>query len=442
MGIFKTTISGIQKNSNNKSHTVLKYLIALILITLPLKNILVSMATISLVVASLFLKKRQGFNFKRTFLIPVLFFGIMTLSLLWTKDFHSSWSGLQKDLSFLIFPLIFFIIPKVSKESQNNIFRIYSFGMVCYAAFYIIKASIDFVNLNNFTVFFNNNLVPIDPGAIYMSVFASLALFYFVQLEHKKNSEKGALAILTLFIFLLSSKSIITVDFIIIVWFYAFYAKIPKETKALTILAVSSFLFFSIFFVKEVKDRFLVEYETAFVDNISHGKQNKQPEKTHTISIKEAWTTNTFQQTDFFPGTALRVYQARIFKEMLQEEPLFLKGYGIEASQYKIREKAKQHNLFYEYGEYNFHNQYLQSFAELGIAGFLLLAIMLFTNLYNGLTKKDFLHIAFAITMIMLFLSESFFCRQRGIVFFIVLYCLFNSSTKKETNLSNQKQMI
>jgi len=85
----------------------------------------------------------------------------------------------------------------------------------------------------------------------------------------------------------------------------------------------------------------MVEYETAFVDNISHRKQNKQPEKNHNVSIKEAWNNNKFQQTDFFPGTALRVYQARIFKEMLQEEPLFLKGFGLEASQYRIREKPK-----------------------------------------------------------------------------------------------------
>jgi FlaA1/EpsC-like NDP-sugar epimerase len=141
-----------------------------------------------------------------------------------------------------------------------------------------------------------------------------LTWHYFIHLENKKNIEKGALFTLTVFIFLLSSKSIITVDFIIIVWFYAFYAKIHNANKALTISALSLFLFFSIFFVKEVKDQFLVEYETAFADNITHEKLNKQPEKNHNVSIKEAWTNNKFQQTDFFPGTALRVCQTRIFK--------------------------------------------------------------------------------------------------------------------------------
>ncbi len=435
MGIFKTTISGFPKDSKDKQQAFLEYLIALILITLPLKNIFVSIATISLVITSVFLNKSQGFNFKRAFFIPILFFGIMAMSLLWTKNYNDTLSGIQKVLSFLVIPMVFFAIPQVSKESLNNIFRIYGFGMVFYAVFYIAIASKCYLETNNTNVFFNINLVPIDPGAIYMSVFASLALFYFVQIEKKKSIEKVSLSIITVFIFLLSSKSIITIDFIIIVWFYAFYAKIPNGTKVLTILAVSLFLLFSIFFVKEVKDRFLVEYETAFVDNISHGKSKKKPEKTHNVSIKEAWTNTKFQQTDFFPGTALRVYQARIYKEMLQEEALFLKGFGLEASQYRIRQKAKEHNLFYDYGEFNFHNQYIQSLAELGIVGLLILVIMLFVNLNNGLLKKDFLHIAFAITMIMLFLSESFFCRQRGIVFFILLYCLFNAWAKNRDNI-------
>ena len=185
MGIFKTTISGFPKYSKDKQQAFLVCLIALILITLPLKNIFVSIATISLVITSVFLNKSQGFNFKRAYFIPILFFGIMAMSLLWTKNYNDTLSGIQKALSFLVIPMVFFAIPQVSKESLNNIFRIYGFGMVFYAVFYIAIASKCYFETNNTNVFFNINLVPIDPGAIYMSVFASLALFYFVQIEKK-----------------------------------------------------------------------------------------------------------------------------------------------------------------------------------------------------------------------------------------------------------------
>jgi len=118
----------------------------------------------------------------------------------------------------------------------------------------------------------------------------------------------------------------------------------------------------------------------------------------------------------------------------LAEQPIFLKGFGLEGSQDYIQAKAKQHNLNPLYGTYNFHNQYVQTFAELGVIGFLILVFMLFINLKNAFKYKDFLHITFAITMIMLFLVGIVFLADKEELFFlIVLYCLFNSTSIQET---------
>ena len=65
--------------------------------------------------------------------------------------------------------------------------------------------------------------------------------------------------------------------------------------------------------------------------------------------------------------------------------------------------------------------------APLGVVGFVLLIIMVFINLKNAFKSKDFVHIAFAILMISLFLTESFLWRQRGVLFFMIFYCLFNT---------------
>ncbi len=410
------------------------YLLAIVLSTLPLGNIYVSIATILFLVITFFSVKKSLFKIQKDFYFPIVFFLVMIMSLIWSVNIQSSLSGLQKSLSFIVFPFAFFALPNFNKDLLNKIFKIFSFSMSFYALFYLLNALVGFVDTHDFSLFFYNSLVPIDPGAVYMSVFASFALFYFIQLSHKSVFEIIALSILTIFLFLLSSKSIITVDFIIIICYYAFFAEIPSSTKTLTIFMVSVFLFFSIFFVKEVKERFMIEYETAFVDNTLENSLEKANVKIHNVSIEEAWNDTKFNKTDFFPGTALRIYQIRIFKEIMLENNKFLTGFGLEASQEQIRLKASENNLHQDYGEYNFHNQYLQTFAELGILGLIVLVWMLFVNIINALRNKDFLHIAFAITMIMLFLSESFFCRQRGIVFFIVLYCLFNVTTTKQIN--------
>jgi len=116
-----------------------------------------------------------------------------------------------------------------------------------------------------------------------------------------------------------------------------------------------------------------------------------------------------------------------MFTEFLFEEPIFWNGFGLNASLSKLQQKEKFYNLYPGYGNFNFHNQYVQVFAELGIIGFVILLFMLFLNIKNALKYKDFLHIAFAILMISLFLTESFLWRQRGVLFFMIFYCLLNT---------------
>lgn len=409
-----------------KNPSVFIYLLAAVLISIPLKNIFVSLTTIAFVIVSFFYIKSTKIVFNKFLVLPIAFYLLMGLSLLWTRDSKLTLGGLQKELPFLFVPIAFLFAPKLTKSDVYKVFKLYSFSMVLYAFYYFINAIIRYSETKNSIVFFYHELVTNELNAIYVSVFASFAVFYFISLGSKTLFEKLALFILSILVFLLSSKSIITIDFIMIICYYSFFAPIPKSVKRTTLIAVSSFLLFSLFFVKEVKERFLLEYETAFVDNTINNKIGNDNTKVYNVSLKQAWNNKTFQQNNFFPGTALRVYQVRIFKEMLQEENIFFTGFGLEASQDKIQKKALQHNLYNGYGEFNFHNQYVQTFSELGIFGFLILLGMLHLNFKKAWSEKDFLHIAFAITMIILFLSESFFCRQRGIVFFITIYCMFN----------------
>lgn len=418
---FLKISSLIRKNS------IFVFLIAAILVVIPLKHIYGSIATILFIAVALVTFKKSNFFISKEYLLPILLYFLMILSLFWTRDFTLSKNGLQKELPFLFIPFAFIIIPKLTKEFVYKIIAIYSYSMVLYALYYFINAIIRYFKTKNSTVFFYHELVTLDLNAIYVSVFVSFAMFYFINKNSKLILDKIALSILILLVFLLSSKSVITIDFILIICYYSLFSNIPNTVKTTTIIAVSLFLILSLFFVKEVKDRFLLEYETAFVDNTVNNKIGDDNAKVYNVSLKQAWCEEKFQGNHFFPGTALRVYQFRIFREMILEENFLFTGFGLEAAQDKIREKAKKNTLYPGYGEYNFHNQYIQTFSELGLFGFLILITMLSFNVKNAWRSKDFLHIVFAVTMIILFLTESFFCRQRGVIFFITIYCMFNS---------------
>jgi O-antigen ligase len=84
----------------------------------------------------------------------------------------------------------------------------------------------------------------------------------------------------------------------------------------------------------------------------------------------------------------------------------------------------------------NFHNQYIQVFAELGIVGFLLLLLMLVLSISNAIASKNYFHIAFSVLMLSLFITESFLWRQRGVTFFIVMYCVLNIKVKSEKTIT------
>ncbi|UOK43169.1 MULTISPECIES: O-antigen ligase family protein [Flavobacterium] len=420
----------LEKRGLINKESVFSCLLAGILIAIPLKYAFSSLATILLITVAFSSFFKIKFSFNTHLFLPVIFYLIMLTSLMWTSDTELTSGGLQKELAFLFVPLPFLFIPDIKKINRHLVFRLFSLSMVFYALFYFVKAALRYRTTGDISVFFYHELVTQDLSAIYVSVFASFAIFYFVAKKNKNYFEKAALFILIALVFLLSSKSIITIDFILIVCYYSFFSDIPKSVKGTTVIAVFSFLFFSLVYVKEVRERFLLEYETAFVDNTVNNKIGNDNAKVFNVSLKQAWHNDKFQPNHFFPGTALRIFQIRAFKEMLDGNSILLTGFGLQASQNKIREKVAEHNLNLGYGDFNFHNQYVQTFAEIGIFGFFVLITMLYSNLKNAWKNEDFLHIAFAVTMIVLFLTESFFCRQRGVLFFITLYCVFNSTLK------------
>lgn len=379
---------------------------------------------------SLFQLKNKKFYFQKELFLFVLLYVLMLFSLTWTIDTKLTTSALLKGLSFFLIPFCFFLNPPLSEEGKNKIIKYYSYAFFGYAVFYLLKATIRFFITKDSSVFFYHELVTFDVNAIHVSVYISIAFFWFLLKKTKTTLDKLALLVLFVLLFLLSSKNIIVLFFLLLGLSLIFILKI-RASQLYIVFGLATVL--GLAFSGKIKDRFLIEIES----NQDSGKVNQEISNSsglvYNVSIKEAWTKDQFQPNDYFPGTALRVYQARIFTEIIQEENRIFTGYGLNATDEKIKQKRIENNLYHEYDNFNFHNQYIQIFAELGIVGFIVLVLILFINLKNAIKTKHFVHFSFAILMISLFLTESFLSRQRGILFFILLYCLFNSKTEKRS---------
>lgn len=428
---FKEIITDFnQDKSNNFVNTFL----ILTLISIPFYNFINTF-----IIVLFFLTSLRSFKLKKevnySILLLIIFYLLMAFSWFWSVDKSLTLKALSKEIPLLTIPLCFLLIKDNLIFNLNKILKYYSYSIVFLTFYFLAKAFYNYLFNREIDVFLFHNLVSKELNAVHFSVFVSLAFFYFSTKELKKIKDYLFAFFLLIFLFLLSSKNIILSTFILATIYFFYFSKSANKMRLRNIFLLGFFILSLISF-NLIKERLIFEFKIKADSSIGHTVINKKDVGSNVISMKEAWCNERFNQTDYFSGSSFRVYQTRLFCEFLNEENIFWTGFGLNASYNKIEKKGVYYNVFQGnneiegYQKKNFHNQYIQTFAELGIIGFILLVLILFTNLKKAIINKDFMHIAFAILMISLFLTESFLWRQRGVVFFTVFYCLFNSNKK------------
>ena len=421
--LFKKVITSTKKGD-------LFIFILLVLITIPFANILNSICIGLLFAITLVFFNKNNFNKNTSLLLPIVLCALMALSFFWSIDKSTYIKSLSKEISLLLIPLVFIFSKKIFKQEKDKIIKYFSYSIVVFSTYFIVRAFLNFI-INDRNIFFGHELVTKELNAVHYSVFVSFSLFYFIKYE--ANTLKSIIIQLFLvsFLFLLQTKIIIITSAFLICLYFFFYSKSANKMRLRNIVMLG-IVFFSFLFFNRIREKIEFEFQLNKDNNIGHTVIPKEIVGDRIISMKEAWENDKFEQTDFFSGASFRVYQFRMFLEIMKEENVFFQGLGLNASYKKLEEKGLKYNVFQGnettegYQKKNFHNQYLQVFSELGFIGFFFLILILFANIKNALKNKDFIHITFAILMISLFLTESFLWRQRGVVFFTVFYCLFN----------------
>ena len=133
-------------------------------------------------------------------------------------------------------------------------------------------------------------------------------------------------------------------------------------------------------------------------------------------------------------GINLRLIQARFGIKILEENNAWITGVGIMDAQKLLNEKYIEYGLYtgYEgtedigYLNYNFHNQFVETFVRSGIIGILLLFAM-FLSLFMMRQSNLFISHWVILIVFMFFITESVLERQQGIVYFCLIYssCFF-----------------
>lgn len=384
-----------------KQESVYVYLIVVVL-TFQLLNF--AFGSISLAVFSAVSLLNAAFNKPnkiRALAPPVIYFLVIVISLILTEDIKNSFSKVILALPFLIIPLSFSSVNFLTKTGIERVFNVFSNVLVLYTIVLAINAITRYKVSKDIDVFFYHDFSSLfDINAIYLSTVLLLSYTYLIT-KTKSTWDYLKLVLIVAAIILLSSKMIIVL-----------------------LGTVSVFVGLKRIRLFKIKILFLSVFSLICVGLLNFTKINERVNDEMQSNFAEVLTIEKFNHVYFWTGSSIRLFQGRVFWELLQQDKKWVLGYGFNSSQEKIKTKHKKYNIYPGFQEYNFHNQYIQTIAELGLLGLFALSLIFYFIVKNALETKSTWAFLMVLLFATVFLTESYLVRQRGIIYFLFYYCL------------------
>ncbi|MGE4347946.1 MAG: O-antigen ligase family protein [Flavobacteriaceae bacterium] len=356
--------------------------------------------------------------FKKSLLPLLVLFFWGAMSVLWTTNLSETLSGIGIAIGLFAIPLIISQQSDFTLKELQKTIGVFSIFLAIYFFVSLCKSAFLFFGDGQTHHFFYHNLVTLfSNNAIYISLFTSICIVIKINAPNKTLFDWIIISALILFLLLLASKNLLISTFLLLGLSFVFFKKqknIPSKsvwaTFGIVLLTLISFFVFD----NPVKQRFLDETD---------------------IKIEEVWNRQDFSDFEF-NGTNLRIFQWRIASEMIENDQIDFLGMGLSNVNYLTEQYFNYYNVYQGYMPVNFHNQYLQTFGELGFVGLGILVFIFFLSVYKALKSKNKFLFLITLLFAICFLTESYLNRQKGIMFFSAIYSLWHcyQNTKGNNN--------
>lgn len=360
-------------------------------------------------------------NFNKVSLFFILYFFMLLVSLIYSKDIKTGVSVISSSLSFLMIPLIPLFISK-KEVNLEFITKIY-IGFLCVLLIFLFTISIyknivegytfeyvidtlrgrkveagKYKYINYWYFAYEKFTSPIRMQPIYLGMFTNIGavfLFYFKKVKKIKFYYFQLIA-LGLLILLAASRwqiLIFTLNYFIFTIFID-KSSFIKKTGILLFLVTT---IFAVGVMNPVT-------RTRAKESFSH---------------KEAF------YKDHFGGTSIRLKKWTCAIRSIASGSIA--GYGVGDAENQLLEQYKKDKFYLGYyNKYNSHNQYLDTFLYGGIFSLSIL-ILIFLYAYKYAVNKVYLLLMTNVFSVGFF-TESMLNRQWGIVsfsFFLIMFSIF-----------------
>lgn len=361
----------------------------------------------------------KGFLKWNTNFINVLFIGTYIayfIGSFYTQDPELAKMYLENKLSFVIFPLLFSFKPNFSFSLRipaisliTGVLLISLWGMYKMASCMYSASLVD--------------CLPYFSDIHHPSYFAAYILFSMIFCLYGYNRKWKGFGLLPVVLFSifgiiasLLSFSLAGVLFLTIVLSFYIWAWMKKKygLKIALSLTICLFASLSVFI-----------YSTGFKEDFKYTSRSLSAY----IDSPEEFVRNGNR---YLIGNEVRLILWTVTGQLIAEHPF---GVGTGNTDIYMMKKLQDYGLYdLASYKYNPHNQFLQTFLEIGIFGFLILVSIVTIAIHHAVKTKNWLLFILAAGLVFNCLFESMLQRQSGIVFYTFWMCLLYIHSKQTKN--------
>ena len=361
-----------------------------------------------------FKEKLQRFIKNPVAIAFVLLYLLHLLSIFYTENSSEGWNDLRLKISFLLLPFFMMTVQFIYNEQRIFILKFFAVLMMLMALTDLTHAFLEYLVSGNQETFYYIHLPYLLASKVhYVAWYYSFAIF--ISIYHLISSQSNrvfwflGLLILLFSLILLSSRAFILAFIVVFILTFLKWFKTAKLSRLMwtKILFIAALFMLSLVFIPSINLR--------LNDTV--------------VELQKMFGYDTPKQTN------PRVFIWRYGADLISKNAIF--GFGVGDAKGELSVALESCDAMFWNGErnvpiqnknYNFHNQFMQTWAEVGIFGFL---ILLFIMIHPFLLKNS--HPLFLIFIGLTFigcLTESMFERQAGVVLFAFMYPLLSGLKK------------
>jgi len=397
-----------------------------------------------------FKKVIQSISSNSFFLAFIIFYILYALSFFWSENQSFAIADLVLKIPILILPLIMLSHEPLSIKEINKLLLAFSLSVIVLNCYCFFDALFNYLNTRSINEFFYGSLT-VNMHTAYQATFTSFSIFILVYIYLNKEYSHNwiflfLIVLQFLFLFLLSSRmqmlclSVVTPIFLI--FHYYLKQKIYLGFSYTILAFVVSYLLVSTPSV--LNNRY--KQTVSHISSIGNDSQNSDPRKfiwKKAIDIiKYNWLfgvgvgdakdvlvssySKEFSKpiTDHKVDSIINILKANSKNLNTQVKKLTSDHTKLKKESENILIQQINKYKYFAKKQYNFHNQYLQTFATVGFFGLIILIYLLSHLFIVSIIKQDYIVAAFLFLIALSFLTESMLERQAGVVFFTFFYLL------------------